>query len=89
MFTLINSESLWIGTDLKKMNQIRDALDLKGISYKLKTKNHLGEWTGKGTVRGNMGSIGNQTELMHQYEILVYKKDFETAKFIIGNLCDR
>ena len=27
MFTAFNSESLWIGTDLKRFNEIRDVLD--------------------------------------------------------------
>ncbi len=27
MFTVFNSESLWIGTDLKRFNEIRDILD--------------------------------------------------------------
>lgn len=61
MFTLINSESLWIGTDLKKFSQIKDALAAANISYKEKTKNRFGEWSGKGTVRGTMGSVGAPT----------------------------
>ena len=31
MLTLFNTESLWIGTDLKKFNEIRDILDREGI----------------------------------------------------------
>ena len=30
MFTVLNSESLWIGTDLKRFNEIRDILRLTG-----------------------------------------------------------
>ena len=58
MFTVFNTESLWIGTDLKKFNEIRDALDRDGIRYKYKVKDQLGEWTGRGTLRGTIGSAG-------------------------------
>jgi len=32
---------------------------------------------GRGTIRGNIGSLGNSTDQMYAYEIFVYKKDFE------------
>lgn len=83
MFTVFNTESLWIGTDLKKFNEIRDALDRDGIRYKYKVKDQLGEWTGRGTLRGTVGSAGNLPEQMKQYEILVEKKDFEKAKAVV------
>ncbi len=83
MFTVFNTESLWIGTDLKKFNEIRDALDRSGIRYKYKVKDQLGEWTGRGTLRGTVGSAGNLTEQMKQYEILVEKKDFAKAKAVV------
>ena len=51
MFTVLNSESLWIGTDLKRFNEIRDILDSQNIKYKYKVKDQLGEWTGSGTIR--------------------------------------
>lgn len=83
MFTLVNSESLWIGTDLKKFSALKDLLTQADIPYKQKTINQLGEWAGKGTVRGNIGSLGNSAEQMYQYEILVYKKDLEKARHLI------
>ena len=83
MFTVFNTESLWIGTDLKKFNEIRDALDRDGIRYKYKVKDQLGEWTGRGTLRGTVGSAGNLLEQMKQYEILVEKKDFTKAKAVV------
>ena len=55
MFTVLNSESLWIGTDLKRFNEIRDILDSQNIKYKYKVKDQLGEWTGSGTIRGCVG----------------------------------
>ena len=83
MFTFFNTESLWIGFEMDRFNQIRDALDNNSIPYKYKVRNHLGQFSGRGTIRGSKGSFGNPTEQMYQYEILVYKKDFEQAKFVI------
>ncbi len=83
MFTVFHTESLWIGTDLKKFNEIRDALDRDGIRYKYKVKDQLGEWTGRGTLRGTVGSAGNLPEQMKQYEIFVEKKDFAKARAVV------
>lgn len=52
MFTLMNSDSLWIGKDLQKFNRLRDCLDQAGIPYSHKTRNRMGQWNGQGTVRG-------------------------------------
>ena len=84
MFTIFNSESLWIGTDLKRFNEIRDKLDAVKIPYKYKEKNRLGQWVGRGTLRGNMGSFGTPSDQMYQYEILVYRKDLDKARYVLG-----
>ena len=83
MFTAFNSESLWIGTDLKRFNEIRDVLDRENIKHKYKVKDQLGEWTGSGTLRGRVGSAGNPAEQAKQYEILVDKKNLEQARFVL------
>ena len=83
MFTAFNSESLWIGTDLKRFNEIRDILDSQNIKYKYKVKDQLGEWTDSGTIRGRVGSAGNPAEQAKQYEILVDRKNLEQARFAI------
>ena len=83
MFTVLNSESLWIGTDLKRFNEIRDILDSQNIKYKYKVKDQLGEWTGSGTIRGRVGSAGNPAEQAKQYEILVDRKNLEQARLAI------
>lgn len=83
MFTVLNSESLWIGTDLKRFNEIRDILDSQNIKYKYKVKDQLGEWTGSGTIRGRVGSAGNPAEQAKQYETLVDRKNLEQARFAI------
>ena len=77
MLTILNSESLWIVTDMIQFNAIRDILDREKIKYKYKTYNHLGEWAGSGTLRGNFGSVGNPTSQSIQYEIFVARKDLE------------
>lgn len=86
MFTIINSEILWSGKDLKKFNQIREALEAKQIPYKHKVDNRLGQWTGRGTIRGNTGSIGVPSDQMYEYEIIVYRKDLEAAKQAVREL---
>ena len=82
----LNSESLWIGTDMIQFNAIRDILDREKIKYKYKTYNHLGEWAGSGTLRGNFGSVGNPTSQSIQYEIFVARKDLEKAQAVMWNL---
>lgn len=84
MFTFFNSESLWIGTDMKRFHEIRDCLDTAGIPYKHKVKNHSAQWTGRGTLRGNMGSLGISADQMYQYEIFVYRKDLEKARHAVN-----
>ena len=86
MLTILHSESLWIGTDMIQFNAIRDILDREKIKYKYKTYNHLGEWAGSGTLRGNFGSVGNPTSQSIQYEIFVARKDLEKAQAVMWNL---
>lgn len=84
MFTFFNSDTLWIGTNMQRFNQIRDELDIKHIPYHYKVKNELGQWEGRGTFRGNTGSLGNPSDQMYQYKIVVLKKDMEQAKSILS-----
>ena len=84
MFTFFNSHSVWTGTDIKKFSQIRDILEMNSIQYKYKTKDQLSELNGRGTHRSSMGSFGNSTAQMCQYEILVYKKDAEKVKYLLN-----
>ena len=51
MFNFLNSESLWIGTDVKKFNEIRTQLEQEGIPYKYKTKDHLSQ------IHGSLVSV--------------------------------
>lgn len=82
MFTFFNSESLWTGTDQQMFSNLRTVLNTHQIPYKHKVSNRLGQWNGAGTVRGRMGSTGIPSDQMYQYEIFVYKKDVEKAKYL-------
>lgn len=80
MITIFNRISVYIGFDNMEFNRIREALELNKIKYKYNVKNQMGEWTGRGTVRGNIGSAGQPSNLSYEYEIFVDKKDIEQAK---------
>ena len=82
MFNFLNSESLWIGTDMKKFNEIRTQLEKEGLPYKYKTKDHLSQtmYPAEGTLRSRTGSFGNKPDQMIEYEILVHKKDYEKVR---------
>ena len=70
---------------MKRFNEIREYLETNTIKYKYKVKNHLGNWNVKGTVqgtiRGNIGSIGNSSSQMYEYEIFIHKKDADKISF--------
>lgn len=80
MITALNSKSVYIGTDLKRFNEIRDYLDANHIPYKYTTKNRLGQWNGRGTIRSRTGSVGIPSDQSLEYEILVHKDDFSKIR---------
>ena len=51
MFTIFNSESLWIGRDMKRAYQIRETLGAAGILYKVKARSHQSRWGSRGSQR--------------------------------------
>lgn len=79
MITLFNSETAYIGTDIKKFNEMRDYLELHKIKYKYKTTSRMGSWTGHGVTR-SLGTAGNSMDSLCEYEILVHKKDYEKVR---------
>lgn len=82
MFTFFNSESLWTGTDQQVFDTLRATLKDHQIPYKHKVSSRLGQWNGAGTTRGRMGSAGIPSDQMYLYEIVVYKKDLEKARYL-------
>ncbi|MBS5283445.1 MAG: hypothetical protein KHY46_06195 [Clostridiales bacterium] len=86
MIHLFNSESIYIGTDVKRFNWIRELLEANQIRYKYKVKNRMGQWVYHGTVRGHTGSVGLPTEKMYEYEVLIHKKDKKAWNYLQGQL---
>lgn len=80
MITIFNSKSVYLGTDMKAFNEMRNYLETNHIPYKYKVKNHQGQAAGRGTVRGNTGSAGNASGMTYEYEILVHKKDYDKVR---------
>ena len=76
MITFFNSETLYIGTDLRKASEVREQLDAMGIKYKYKVRSRAGERSGN---RSRLGSPG-VVDQMYMYEILVHRKDFERVR---------
>lgn len=85
MINIFNSESIYIGKDVKKFNEIRDCLEAEHIKYKYKVKNRSADWAGygRGTIRGRTGSIGIPSDAMYEYEILVHKNDRDKANWLL------
>jgi hypothetical protein len=81
-------QTVYLGTALKELNDVRSVLEQNGIKYKYHIQNHEGEWLvpGKSTIRGNFGSAGMHMDSANLYEIGVRKKDFEQAQFLIRKL---
>ena len=80
------TESIYIGHDMKRFNEVRDALDLAKLPYKHKVRNQDSEWLfpGKGTKRSQFGSIGVDQDKVYEYEILVRKEDKERAETLLA-----
>ncbi|MDO4328024.1 MAG: hypothetical protein Q4C66_01640 [Lachnospiraceae bacterium] len=83
MITIFNSECAYSGYDLKKFNEMRNNLEKNHIKYKYKVRNRMAQWSGRGTLRGRMGSLGASSEFMYEYEILVHKKDYGKVKSVL------
>ena len=84
MITIFNRESLWIGRDMKRFNEMRDVLEREHIPFSYKTRSSGGRWMGHGTARGSFGSVGSSIDLMYEYEIFVLRKDLERARYLVN-----
>lgn len=85
MFTPFNSESLWMGNDMGKYNAVLDLLAQEGIPYRQKARSHMGQFSGRGgSMRGTYGTLGMRGDCLYEYEVFVYKKDFDRAKFLLN-----
>ncbi|MBM6737228.1 hypothetical protein [Faecalicatena fissicatena] len=84
MITIFNRESLWIGRDMKRFNEMRDVLEREKIPYTYRTRSSGNRWMGHGTARGSFGSVGSSIDLMYEYEIFVLRKDLERARYLVN-----
>ena len=83
VITLFNRKTVYLGCDLKQFSAVRDTLAAHGVDYAIKTKNRMGQWTGRGTLRGQTGSLGQPADAMYEYEVFVHKDDYEKAMHLI------
>lgn len=83
---LFNKEDVYIGYSMAELNKVREALENEGIKYTYKVINHSGQWTGRGTTRGNWGSFGMNMDYEKQYIVSVKKSDYETAIYLVNKV---
>ncbi|MEH7237636.1 hypothetical protein V7097_15785 [Bacillus sp. JJ1562] len=82
----LNKEDVYIGYWMEELSKVRDLLESKGIKYSYKVINSSGKMLGRGTTRGNIGSIGINHNYEKQYVVSVREKDSEAAKYWINKL---
>ena len=80
MITFFNSKTVFMGTDLREFNEMREFLKQNGVKYKYKVNSQSGRWAGGGTHRGVHGSIGIRMEHDKMYEIRIHEKDAERLR---------
>lgn len=86
MITIFNRKNVYTGFDLKRFSAIRTMLADNHIPYTFSTKNQMGQWTGRGTLRGRTGSLGQPSDTMYEYEVFVHKNDYEEAMYLIQQI---
>ena len=81
MIHIFNRAELLITSNFEELSKVRDALDAKGIGYKVKSKTSLGS----STVRnGRAGStIGAVPMSDAMYAVYVRRDDLDRAKNMI------
>lgn len=80
---LFNKREVYIGRSISESARVRDILLAHNIPFQIKIISHLGQWTGRGTIRSNSGSVGVNLDLDRQTYIYVKKKDYEEAAHFI------
>ena len=76
-------EEIYIGFLIEELAKVRDILNQENIKYTIKVTDPSGQWVGPGTVRGNFGSFGMNSNYEKQYSVFVNKKDAEHAKYLV------
>lgn len=81
--------TLYSGYSIDEFNKIRDALEKEKVPYRYRTHSRLGQWSGRGTVRGSTGNTLVNTKYDLMYEILVRKENLEMARKVLGEVRNR
>lgn len=77
-------QDVYIGYSMEELAKVRQALVNEGIKYSYKVIDHSGEWLGRGTTRGNFGSMGMNMNYAKQYTVSVKRKDYEQANYVVN-----
>ena len=77
-------ETVYLGYSLAELSKVRSILDNHGIRNTYHVINLNGRFIGigRGTTRFNFG-FGVESDYERQYEVLVDKKDYEKAKYLL------
>ena len=78
---ILFGKSILLTKDLGRFQNVKTLLEANNIKYKTKVENSSAVFTGQGTTRGM--NFGRDTDIT--YEILVDKKDAESAEFLMRN----
>lgn len=81
MITFFNRVQVYGGRDVGEFSRIRGVLEENRISYRYKVRDKMTQWSQRGTLRGRVGSLGQQSCL--EYEIYVHKKDAQEARWLL------
>ncbi|HZJ76532.1 MAG TPA: hypothetical protein VFC70_02375 [Oscillospiraceae bacterium] len=84
MITIFNRKELCIVFSMKEQGDIREILSKNNIDYYVKTINRMSPSPFSGGARGRRGSFGINMDWNYQYVFYVHKKDYDTARYIIG-----
>jgi hypothetical protein len=81
-----NKEEIYIGYSLDELSKVKRILESKGIKYTYKAIDRSSQWLGQGTIRGNFGSAGLNSNYEKQYVVSVKKKNSENAKYWVNTV---
>lgn len=83
---LFDKEDVYIGYSMGELSKIREILKKECIKYTYQVINHSGQSIGRGTTRGNFGSVGMIMDYERQYVISVKKSNCDKAKYLVNKV---
>jgi hypothetical protein len=81
-----NKEDVYIGYSMEELSKVRRILEHNGIKYSYNVINRSGQWLAQGTMRGNFGNVGLNSQFEKQYVVFVKKKDSEDSVYWINSV---